>query len=88
MNLSLHNREARIGVDTGPSTSRGRSGGWRTVRRLVDASGSQHEVGVESSAEVLEIAAVHLTTQKKYPQSYRHGPGGTFRLSPPLSVMR
>ena len=46
------------------------------------------EVGVESFAEVLEIAAVHLTTQKKYPQSYPHGPWGTFRLSPPLSVMR
>jgi hypothetical protein len=40
------------------------------------------EVGVEASAQVLESTAPRLTTEKKYPQSYPHGRGGTL-LTPP-----
>jgi hypothetical protein len=38
------------------------------------------EVGVESCVEVPDLASVILITQKKYPQSYPHGSGGTLWL--------
>ena len=34
------------------------------------------EVGVESSAEVLEITAIHVAEEKKYRPSYPHDPWG------------
>lgn len=58
------------------------------VRQSAEASERQRkevgtpEVGVEVSAQVLESTALRLTTEKKYPQSYPHGPGGTLRFSP------
>lgn len=39
------------------------------------------EVGVESCAEVPDFASVNLITEKKYPRSYPHSPGGTLCLS-------
>ena len=41
------------------------------------------EVGVESCVEVPDFASVNLVTQKKYPQSYPHGSGGTLCVLSP-----
>lgn len=89
---------APSGPRRGMARNRENNGRWWTAAgwllpvrwgRSVSASqrrlGVVPEVGVESSAEALEIAVVHLTTQKKYPQSHPHWPWGYTALLASLS---
>ena len=64
-------------------SSTDRAGEYRILPATADDEVGLPEVGVELSAQVLEIAVGHLAKGKKYPQSYPRGRGGTLAVRQP-----